>query len=337
MVKTPLLTFCQFVSATLFMRVERAVSSGIDALTDSAVVTEIRDSVEQFLNTFHAEILETQQLVEEFVLLHIQNSIDHGRTVIVVSHSQGNLYANRMFSALSSTERQYVRLYSVATPADYVGTSGTLTPYVTRDDDFVINLLRLLSSALPGNYKIAEDSSDWLNHGFIEAYLSDAGISNQMVQEIAELAEELSSVSLDPIAGTGIITVTLTWGSNPDVDLHVIEPEGGAHVCYWNEVGTHGTLDVDDTSSYGPENYIVPCDQIVSGKFRVYVDYYSGFYPETATVVINACGSIRTFQRNLASDDEPYYAVADIDVTTEPRLLCVVTETMGTFVNIESF
>lgn len=36
--------------------------------------------------------------------------------------------------------------------------------------------------------------------------------------------------------GNGIITAMLTWGSNPDIDLHVFEPNG-THVYYTNFLG----------------------------------------------------------------------------------------------------
>ena len=40
------------------------------------------------------------------------------------------------------------------------------------------------------------------------------------------------------------------------MDLHTFEPDG-THLSYQNLNGITGTLDVDDTSSYGSENYLV--------------------------------------------------------------------------------
>lgn len=85
------------------------------------------------------------------------------------------------------------------------------------------------------------------------------------------------------IAGEGAIRATLTWGAEPDMDLHVFEPRG-SHVFYSNRVGTSGTLDVDDVSSFGPENYFVPCDNAELGTYAIGVNYFRGTSPETARI-----------------------------------------------------
>lgn len=57
--------------------------------------------------------------------------------------------------------------------------------------------------------------------------------------------------------GNGPITVTLTWDANPDVDLHIFEPQ--RHVYYASRIGYNGYLDLDDTNGYGPEHYYTNC------------------------------------------------------------------------------
>lgn len=54
-----------------------------------------------------------------------------------------------------------------------------------------------------------------------------------------------------------------------------------------------GTLDVDDTSSFGPENYFVACNKIELGTYRIGVNYFRGTGPRapgtgpsTATVAL---------------------------------------------------
>jgi uncharacterized protein YfaP (DUF2135 family) len=59
------------------------------------------------------------------------------------------------------------------------------------------------------------------------------------------------------IMGSGPITVTLTWDIQPDIDLHVFEPN--FHVYYSAKNGQNGFLDVDDTNGYGPEHYYTNC------------------------------------------------------------------------------
>jgi uncharacterized protein YfaP (DUF2135 family) len=88
--------------------------------------------------------------------------------------------------------------------------------------------------------------------------------------------------------GFGPITITLAWDSQPDVDLHVLEPDG-THVYFSNRRGVSGYLDMDDTSSYGPEHYYTKCDP-KPGNFTVYIYFYGG-YAATATITTVSAGS----------------------------------------------
>lgn len=59
----------------------------------------------------------------------------------------------------------------------------------------------------------------------------------------------------------GVITVELLWDDQPDLDLHIYEPQINStnHVYYANRHGISGYLDVDDTDGYGPEHYYAKC------------------------------------------------------------------------------
>ena len=70
-------------------------------------------------------------------------------------------------------------------------------------------------------------------------------------------------VTLDSCLVLDAFTAKLTWGLNPsDLDTHVVGPDGPTdyHIWYQNKGSLEGTgarsnLDVDDTTSYGPEIY----------------------------------------------------------------------------------
>jgi uncharacterized protein YfaP (DUF2135 family) len=122
----------------------------------------------------------------------------------------------------------------------------------------------------------------------------------------------------DAIATDGIITVTLTWGDQPDVDLHATEPNG-FHVFYIQKEGPSGSLDVDDTTSLGPEHYTVSCDQLELGTYEIGLNYFSGTAPETATVNVEAGSQSRTFTVELitavsSSGNESPIPVANVVV-----------------------
>lgn len=91
-------------------------------------------------------------------------------------------------------------------------------------------------------------------------------------------------ISVAPELGEGYYRVVLTWGENPhDLDSHLFgtTDEYSYRVYYGskNAYNTNGdfvaNLDVDDTSSYGPETttFFVESD----AKYEFYVDWYSGY------------------------------------------------------------
>lgn len=71
------------------------------------------------------------------------------------------------------------------------------------------------------------------------------------------------------------LRVVLTWGRTPsDLDSHLSYPNN--HVFYVNKTGTDANLDVDDTTSYGPETITI--EQKHQGERYVYAvhDYSNG-------------------------------------------------------------
>lgn len=88
--------------------------------------------------------------------------------------------------------------------------------------------------------------------------------------------------------GVTPVLITLTWDSQPDVDLYVFDPTGA--VAWYGEMITNdgGELDIDDTSSYGPEHFTLTKDDIVrwGQEYQVKLHYYDGIGPTQYTVII---------------------------------------------------
>lgn len=97
------------------------------------------------------------------------------------------------------------------------------------------------------------------------------------------------SVSLSPSTGAGALTagsfrVITTWGENPrDLDSHMTGPDsttGRWHVYYSAKTaGDMCGLDVDDTSSFGPETVTCPRAGVTAlrpGIYRYSVHHYNG-------------------------------------------------------------
>jgi hypothetical protein len=264
----------------------------------------------------------TEALIDADLRRHVQryhNVLLEGNRVLVVSHSQGNLYANAAHGNLSGTAgvpMEAFGIVSVASPSSYVAGGGL---YFTRNDDLVINTVRLsYPDTLPGNISNANFDPDWKHHGFIESYLG-GNVSGPSIV-LAALARAEGLAWPQPQMGSGPITVTLTWGAQPDVDLHVYEPNG-FHVYYSSMSGPSGYLDVDNVTGYGPEHYyVISCDTLETGIYRVGVNYYYGTAPETAMLQVQAGDIVRNFTtylpaaRGSGGNNSPV-PVARIEVT----------------------
>jgi len=87
------------------------------------------------------------------------------------------------------------------------------------------------------------------------------------------------TVALSPVLSAGEMRIVLTWGATPsDLDSHLTGPDNAAarfHVYYSDKTpsGADANLDVDDTSSYGPET--VTISERHSGTYKYYIHDYS--------------------------------------------------------------
>lgn len=229
----------------------------------------------------------------------ISADINQGSKVLLVAHSQGNLWANSVIALEhNSASRAALGQVGIGVPDSRLEKSSV--PQVTLTEDLIISHVPFsLPTNVTNGYGLIETLSRTLGHSLTDAYLEAGRPSNSIILNSVKNSFSL----LTPIAnhsGQGPITVTLTWGAQPDVDLHVTEPSG-FHVYYSARTGPAGFLDVDDVSSFGPEHYFSSCANIVTGEYRVGVNYYYGSGPEVATVLIQAGTSSFSRQISLPS------------------------------------
>jgi len=174
---------------------------------------------------------------------------------------------------------------AVATPAALTVGEGA---YFTADDDLVIGALRIIEAVLDSNVdndpEVFGDFRSFTNHYFEQDYFNPRLVSRGLIDDEVQFLLNRMPYP-DAIAGEGALRATLSWGDQPDVDLHVFEPNG-THVYYSARVGVSGNLDVDDVNGNGPENYRVACGDIELGKYHIGVNYYHGYAPEDASVTL---------------------------------------------------
>lgn len=96
------------------------------------------------------------------------------RKLVLVAHSQGNLYANISHNILigeSKTAVDKVSTVAVASPASRLIPGAT---YLTSSADTVIGALRLVQSVLPSNRDLGfHPFKDFLGHSFAKIYMDN--------------------------------------------------------------------------------------------------------------------------------------------------------------------
>ncbi|GGW81698.1 YfaP family protein [Alteromonas halophila] len=268
---------------------ESTIEHFFDVLLSDSEIQAMRDAIRETMVDAMRDLVADQNLQTNIY----ESDLLSGRRVMVVAHSQGNLYSNSIVSAVK--ERQPERsnsigYFGVASPAGSVNNYSAYvtvqdTAYVTAEDDRVINPLRDSFTVLPANIDNDPgifEGRDWMNHGFLQSYFDSELDSRARIDTgVGAMAANLTYPATT--AGVGALRASLTWGEQRDVDLHAFEPDG-THVYYRNKQGSDGSLDVDDVTSFGPENYVVPCESINPGEYTIGVNYYAGNAPETASV-----------------------------------------------------
>lgn len=271
------------------------------------------------------------------------NSLEHrarlealaleGRKLMLVAHSQGNLFVNPAYDFVSTrVPAGAVKVVHVAPASPTLRGEHTLA-----DKDLVINGLRAVGS-VPGNTDVIpgylnrpagrNGRTDILGHGLIEIYLNPGLAISQRVKQ--QIDHALSTLVAPPVTSTtGFFTVLLTWDGSGDVDLHTFEP-GGLHVFYGSRQGASGFLDVDNTSGFGPEHYYATCDaqQLQTGTYQVSVANYARATGRTATVQVASWqdGVLGTRQVLLGAPTgstpgfELFNVIVELDAEGRPRV-----------------
>jgi hypothetical protein len=154
----------------------------------STISAEQRESIRAELSIRLQRALSTpgaNEVTEELVT-KVLDKIDHGSKVVLVSHSQGNLFANAAYNHVRAVRSSaYTRAFAVVNVANpsLVAPSGRS---ITSTHDYVIKPLSLNSSALaPTADGTGSEFFDWTGHGFGEVYL------NRLVPTDAQAADAL--------------------------------------------------------------------------------------------------------------------------------------------------
>lgn len=129
-----------------------------------------------------------------------------------------------------------------------------------------------------GAYSVTLPLGNYTLCTYKEGYI--AGMVNIVVQEGITGSQ---NGTITPVISGDSYRIVLTWGENPrDLDSHVEGPlsnGSGFHVYYNHQSQYDGdvevcNLDVDDTTSYGPET--ITLNPVASGTYYYYIYRYAG-------------------------------------------------------------
>ncbi len=117
-----------------------------------------------------------QDNVNVMLKKYYEESLQYSHRVLLVSHSQGNLFANRVYDSINPSDYQnYFANVQVASPANRVHAShGT---YITGWVDPVIN-------PIPGSMESNADLDGFGGHAFVAAYLDSTDTYTKIVNAI---------------------------------------------------------------------------------------------------------------------------------------------------------
>ncbi len=89
----------------------------------------------KFYNKLSEVIREYKSDITTMFTLYKTSSFDKHHNVLLVAHSQGNLFGNKMYTLLNDEQKVKFRMVSVGTPADHVMEANQTSPYVTLIHD----------------------------------------------------------------------------------------------------------------------------------------------------------------------------------------------------------
>ena len=171
-----------------------------------------------------------QRSVETLHELNYRNDLQAGKRVIVMAHSQGNLFTNKVVSLIKTSNpelRASIEIIGIASPAAMTSILGF---YVTAKDDEIIELLRsLVFDVAAGNIDnhpiLGGDIREGTNHNFNLSYFQFGLPSRDKIDaEIIRLATTMPYPNADTPGAIKFVSFTQGDPGIPGDGLTVTRP-----------------------------------------------------------------------------------------------------------------
>ena len=247
----------------------------------------LQDKIIEIANEVDAAVVSANPSVQEHIEQY-NTYLSEGKTVVLVAHSQGNLYGNIAYLGIDPQYIDGFGMVSVANPDSYVADGG---PYTTIDEDFIIGSIPL---ALPPNldnfFGPLNWGDIWGGHSFIKSYMAsgheaETKILNDVVTMINELRAKNASTEAIEIVNTYNILGVIC--GNPGTTLVTIPQDACIteistyHWCDGGQpAGTHSLYNINTGITYGPFSGTI--------DFRFWVSYPNTYVPAGNYEVIDS-------------------------------------------------
>jgi len=286
--------FAEKLVGYLSMPVETFLVDRAEELVQLAIDAAV---VEPVLDDARGRVAVTVQAISN----SLSADLGAGYNVLLVPHSQGNLYTNVVYDSLVASGgypdfAQRVRALQVAVPA-----SSVRGDYTTANQDRVIAALRVaFPSTLPGKHDVTV--GEFFRHGFVETYLAPKNTETRgfIIGGVVSDLNALSSYNIDPEAAD----CTEPEPSSGDAVLEFNGTEemsvsgvGGYVVNYALQVGVQ-----ENSALVGLVMY-----DVVSVSLDVDVSY-------EITRCLDSSGSPVACDSSLAEEISVHFGTADFDL-----------------------
>ena len=144
-----------------------------------------------------------------------------------------------------------------------------------------------------GEYEVELYEGVYVYEAVAQNYITSTGLIS-----VASSGSVGQHIVISPELNGQVARIVLQWGVDPrDLDSHLRGPRPGGgtfHVYYSTDfVEDCGELDVDDTSSYGPET--ITMLRLVAGIYRYSVHDYTNKNSSTSTGLANSNATVKLF------------------------------------------
>ena len=247
----------------------------------------LQDKIIAIAKEVDTAVVSANPSVQDHITLY-NTYLSEGKMVVLVAHSQGNLYGNIAYLGIDPQYIDGFGMVSVANPDSSVAGGG---PYTTIDEDFIIGSIPLALLPNLDNFFGPLNWGDvWGGHSFIKSYMApgrkaETKILNDVVTMINELRAKNASTEAIEIVNTYNILGVIC--GNPGTTLVTIPQDACIteistyHWCDGGQpAGTHSLYNINTGITYGPFSGTI--------DFRFWVSYPNTYVPAGNYEVIDS-------------------------------------------------